>query len=550
MRSRLTVPGTALAALTATLGLWGAILSHLSMLIAASIILAGLGAAWVLTRHRIRTVHSGALDMVWWVDLPHGTHGTIVPGRKLSLHVTMRNRARVSLGSCRLEFVTGPGLSISPVALPLPPEQTTSVQGVLHPHAVGRWLVHGALVAFQGPAGIFSWDAYFPAPQALRILPEAVVRRRRLMPRGMEQDTKGRFRVVGPGGDLREVREYRPGDPFKLMAWKHTARRGKPMVRQLEHPTRGRLHIILDMSPSMRDAPVGSSKLDCAIQSVADQAASAASAGAPFSYQAVDMDIYHELEQDEGPRQLSRLLLLLSDLHTVVEEGFTDSTDQEVVEAIGRYLAYQEGMDTRAAPDDPRGMAGTENFYLKPLLVKWARSCLESRKHPQRDRMPKVSVPVARDPTMAMLRTCCRIRGITLPYRSGGLPENKTKGLAAALTKIAVTRSPMTLILVTDLRQLSVTGSLEDALRLTRRRGHSLQLLVPYAPNLKDRPNDPVAGAIFDLQGRREWLSIQENVIAFSRMGFDVRFLDRTGRPIRRTRQRPEPILARNAASL
>ena len=39
---------------------------------------------------------------------------------------------------------------------------------------------------------------------------------------------------AGSGTELRELRELRPGDPFKSIAWKASARSGKLLVREVE----------------------------------------------------------------------------------------------------------------------------------------------------------------------------------------------------------------------------------------------------------------------------------------------------------------------------
>ena len=76
------------------------------------------------------------------------------------------------------------------------------------------------------------------------------------------------LRQRGLGGDLRELREYVPGDPFKLIAWKATARspNGRPLVKELERETLRVHYLILDIGVTMREGMPGQWKLDHALQ--------------------------------------------------------------------------------------------------------------------------------------------------------------------------------------------------------------------------------------------------------------------------------------------
>ena len=54
--------------------------------------------------------------------------------------------------------------------------------------------------------------------------------------------------ATGVGGDrVRGVREYLPGDPLRLVHWPATARHGQILVKELEHPDRPHLDIVVDL---------------------------------------------------------------------------------------------------------------------------------------------------------------------------------------------------------------------------------------------------------------------------------------------------------------
>jgi uncharacterized protein (DUF58 family) len=56
-------------------------------------------------------------------------------------------------------------------------------------------------------------------------------------------------RILRGSAELRDVREYVPGDEVRHLHWKATARTGRLMVRDLADPRRGRLTVLLDDRP-------------------------------------------------------------------------------------------------------------------------------------------------------------------------------------------------------------------------------------------------------------------------------------------------------------
>jgi hypothetical protein len=75
--------------------------------------------------------------------------------------------------------------------------------------------------------------------------------------------------LAGHGAELRELREHQPGDPFKKIAWKASARRGQLLVREYEREERDLVWILLDASIELWAGPAGSAPLDQAIDEAA-----------------------------------------------------------------------------------------------------------------------------------------------------------------------------------------------------------------------------------------------------------------------------------------
>jgi uncharacterized protein (DUF58 family) len=65
----------------------------------------------------------------------------------------------------------------------------------------------------------------------------------------------------GSGSELFDLREYRPGDPPRMIAWKVSARRDRLMTRELESEVPIRCTLFVDVSSSVRVGPAGRTAL-------------------------------------------------------------------------------------------------------------------------------------------------------------------------------------------------------------------------------------------------------------------------------------------------
>jgi hypothetical protein len=74
---------------------------------------------------------------------------------------------------------------------------------------------------------------------------------------------------AGDSDSLRELREHRPGDPFRRIAWKASARRGQLLVREYEREERDVVWVLLDASVELWAGEMGRAPLDVAIDEAA-----------------------------------------------------------------------------------------------------------------------------------------------------------------------------------------------------------------------------------------------------------------------------------------
>jgi uncharacterized protein (DUF58 family) len=114
----------------------------------------------------------------------------------------------------------------------------------------------GLRVQLADLQGLFYHSTFLHAPLVLRILPRlgeapghsAVTKRSNLLPPpGIH-----RLRRPGSGSELLDLRDYRPGDPPRTIAWKVSARRDRLVTKEFESEVPVRSTLFVDMSNSVR----------------------------------------------------------------------------------------------------------------------------------------------------------------------------------------------------------------------------------------------------------------------------------------------------------
>ncbi len=87
-----------------------------------------------------------------------------------------------------------------------------------------------------GPLGLGGWQGTLPTRQEARVYPDIkAVRSYALQQRRGSRETGTRVaRYPGVGTEFESLREYRPGDEYRAIDWKATARLGEPIVRSFE----------------------------------------------------------------------------------------------------------------------------------------------------------------------------------------------------------------------------------------------------------------------------------------------------------------------------
>lgn len=117
----------------------------------------------------------------------------------------------------------------------------------------GRYVMVSEAVRWQAPLGLFSATKIVPSTDETLILPE-------VDSANSVNDMAGDARKAGLSQNEQSggIRAYTPGDPLKLISWKHTARRGELMTRETGRDTRSTLVLVVntDVSETQLDVQV------------------------------------------------------------------------------------------------------------------------------------------------------------------------------------------------------------------------------------------------------------------------------------------------------
>ncbi len=355
----------------------------------------------------------------------------------------------------------------------------------------GHSMLHGVELLWRDALGLAEATSWRPYAMAIRAdtCPVEGARAHALLElAGLVTDHDGRRSAHRRGGgvELRELRDYVPGDPLRAVAWKATARRQRPLVRTTEDDTRHHLQLLVDVGPALRVGPEGERPLDRLLDLAAAllQAASADRVGLTL----FDTRIVSHLDAEVGQAALRRCKQRLLDATHLVDDDLTEVPDTEVLARVAAHL----DRDAPGQFDFTRSARARATFTLSgvdPLReaidesavhTAVARALLADRAKARSLVAQRVrSTRWAKDPSGARLRLACAMFGLPLEYRSAPDSAGRNAGFAEALLRGRRPGGPRTLVVLSDLSALDPHGQAGRALRTLSHHKQQVVLLCP-----------------------------------------------------------------------
>ncbi len=170
--------------------------------------------------------------------------------RSSSLTYDVENRAQVAIRAGILETPVGNvDFAAEVVLVTVPPRSAASVSLAVAPRERGPAAFGALYVWVENRIGLLRRRYRVDAAEEGRVFPDlsaverygTLAKRNTLVEAGLR-----RLRLRGAGTEFESLREYLPGDAFRAVDWKATARRGKLMVAQHEVERSQTVVVVLD----------------------------------------------------------------------------------------------------------------------------------------------------------------------------------------------------------------------------------------------------------------------------------------------------------------
>jgi uncharacterized protein (DUF58 family) len=262
---------------------------------------------------------------------------------------------------------------------------------------------------FANPMGV----EVFPAALASMLTSALGGRSRRVSELGKAAN------LPGEGDEMRELRDHVAGDPFKRIAWKASARRGRLLVRAMEREERDVVWLVLDASVELWAGAPGESPLDHAIDELGATVARHLRRGDRVGLVVTASRLRSWIPPNRGPAHGVVLAGALASAASCIDADRSELDETEVAQRVAEH----------ARPLDLRGLADLRRGDLDALA---GRADLLRARAPFAPR-----VPFAHAAREQSLRHYLAAFGIESPPRVDGERDKAETTLAHVLDKLA-----------------------------------------------------------------------------------------------------------------
>lgn len=205
------------------------------------------------------------------------------------------------------------------------------------PVARGRDQLGDLYVWYENGFGLLRRRVRVRAAQDVRVYPNLSVVERygRLDVRNrLVEEGVRRMRMLGTGSEFESLREYQPGDAFRSVNWKATARRGRLMVTQYEVERSQSVMLLIDCGRLMTPFVGEQRKIDYAVTAALSLASIASLASDRVGAAAFARNVIAA----RAPRSTAASLYDLSELLYDIDARFEDADYAKVLAFAGRQL--------------------------------------------------------------------------------------------------------------------------------------------------------------------------------------------------------------------
>jgi len=168
-----------------------------------------------------------------------------------------------------------------------------------------------------------AWDDWkIPQSQKIKVYPDLVGLRSLSIRLTLKSAGSIRqLRQLGIGTEFAELRDYSSGDDLRLIDWKATARRSRPLMRVLEPEQEQTLVILLDRGRLMTAQVMGLKRFDWGLNATLSLALAGLSRGDRVGIGVFDRQMHTWIRPERGQHQLTGLIDRLTPIQPVLLES-------------------------------------------------------------------------------------------------------------------------------------------------------------------------------------------------------------------------------------
>lgn len=245
-------------------------------------------------------------------------------GRDNAIHLQIQSRVppRRSI-LLQIQDFYPPPLRVTGLPLKAQVESTEPVKltYTVHPHRRGAFTWPQLQVQQLGQWGLVWRRWSILQSHSTKVYPDLVGLRELSVRLALESAGSLRYRRPwGIGTEFAELREYDRGDDPRLIDWKATARRGKPLIRVLEPEQEQTLLILLDGGRLMTAQVQGLQRFDWGLNTALSLALAGLHRGDRVGVGVFDRTLHTWIPPQRGNHHLPRLLEALTPLQPTLQE--------------------------------------------------------------------------------------------------------------------------------------------------------------------------------------------------------------------------------------
>lgn len=419
-------------------------------------LLIAMALARAVTLVSVSRIRAAGFEMLW--SGPRRMLRT-TRGGEVEIEAEVRNRDTLAARYVKLRAIASGNLDVT--IEPKEGEVTASgrlkVKVKIKTPRVGQHGLHGLALEVHGASGLFEVPLTFANPYGIEVLPRPFATYL-MQPRGGRSHlaaAAGRpGRTRGEGSDLRELREHQPGDPFRRIAWKSSAKRGVLLVRDFEREERDVVWLVLDAQVDLWSGPPGRAPLDLAIDEVAAIATRHLARGDRVGLVISAPGHRSVVLPDQGPAHGNKIAHALTVGTSTYDVDRSDLDEADVALRVLEHLR----------PLDPKGLADVRRGDIDKLAA---------RADSMRARAPFAAVaPRGRSLRERTLRRYLAAFGLDSPARAEPDRREGAHALRESIEQIARIKPRASLVHVVAPPPDEASDSrLTDALRRVHRMG-------------------------------------------------------------------------------